>query len=615
MRLRITSTVCLVLAGGLILGCGSRGSGTARPQVLARLGGPAAHVEPPGLAVRELLLGAKSRQAVEGALPFEVTTERPIERLLFSVGVRGGAARASFSIEAAVGERWRSIHRETLRRGAPTWYDRIVDLRQLGAPVRRFRFEASAGETIRKQGVEPVWGSVTFLGRPEPGSPAAARPNVVILLLDTLGAEYLTRFGGLPDATPNLDAFLDASFEFRRAYAQYGMTLVSSASLLTGLYPKNHGVFPDGGVWSFPSLVEQLADDGYLTVAFTEGGWVSSQLGFQRGFDWYDNGPPLSVLMGDAPRIFGQGASWLERFGASSRFVLLLHTYEVHGPYIPREASSRRIVEEVTPGDASIPSREFQLLAGKRHNTGRKVLPKRMLDKLRGLYIAKIHELDGVIADFFSRLAELGLEEDTLVVLAADHGELFGEDGRIGHASSLNNLVLHVPLGFRWPARFDAGASDTPVQLVDVMPTILELLGIAGPAGLDGRSLAPAILGRASDLARRPAFTELRSTRTECIRLGLPQGCRLDRYVVQTERFKLISSGVPTREVLYDLEHDPRETRDASAEQPEALARHRALLEAYRSASGAPSTPAREVLPAPLDEAARRKLEALGYLQ
>ena len=91
--------------------------------------------------------------------------------------------------------------------------------------------------------------------------------------------------------------------------------------------------------------------------------------------------------------------------------------------------------------------------------------------------------------------------------------------------------------------------------------------------------------------------------------------CQLDRYAVQTGRFKLISSKVPAREVLYDLERDPRETRDVSAEHPEALARHRELLEAYRSAGGVPSTPAREAVPAPLDEATRRKLEALGYLQ
>ena len=103
-----------------------------------------------------------------------------------------------------------------------------------------------------------------------------------------------------------------------------------------------------------------------------------------------------------------------------------------------------------------------------------------------------------------------------------------------------HDRVLHVPLAFRWPGDLVRGESFAPVQLVDVMPTILDLAGIGAPADLDGRSLAATLRGGSAP--QRPAYSEQRSARGECLQLALPQHCRLDRFAVQTERWKLVTS-------------------------------------------------------------------------
>jgi arylsulfatase A-like enzyme len=605
------SALARLAAALLALGCAC-----ARPEptleVRGRLAGEPARPTAPPLQATKRHLDTASRDALPAAEAFVVELAPGDAELAFSTGVASSAScrvPVLFRIEADAGRGWEPLFQATHAAAVRRWQDhRAGPL----ASVKRLRFSSSVrwpdparAQTCAPQ-VEPLWGSVLLLG-----AQRDPRPNIVLISLDTLGAAYLGAFEGPPGVSPTLDAFLDSGFSFRRAFAQYGVTRTSHASLFTALYPPGHGAYPYDAVLPLPSLVAQLARDGYRTAAVTEGGFVSGALGFHRGFDAYDDGTADALdpaASSDVDETLRRARAWLRGAGTRSRFFLFLHTYEVHVPYLPRDAPAQELARRLGAGDAAGlgPQRQPRLIIG--HNDGSLTLEPQTREVLRALHLGEIQYLDRAIGRFLAELERMGLADDTLVVLTADHGEQFGEHGKMGHGESLHNRVLHVPLALRWPGHIRPGASDTVVQLVDVMPTILDLAGSEIPPGLDGRSLLPALEGRT--LEPRPAFAELREARGECRRLGRPDRCRLERYAVQTGRFKLVRSGEPPRDVLYDLEGDPLETHDASAQHPEALARHRALLAGYLR-----DAPKHEPRPFTLDAELRERLRRLGYIE
>jgi arylsulfatase A-like enzyme len=358
------------------------------------------------------------------------------------------------------------------------------------------------------------------------------------------------------------------------------------------------------------SLVEALAADGYRTVAFTEGGYVSSAFGFARGFDAYDNGTLglAGTGEGGAAQTFEHAGAWLEQHPRDRAFVFA-HTYEVHAPYLPRDDAARAVAARTTPHDARLFSADeqsrqalVQMRAG---------LPDKDFARLAALYLAEIHTLDAEVGRFLARLAALGREDDTLVVLTADHGEQFGEWGRMAHGQSLHNKVLHVPLALRWPGRIRPVVVETPVQLVDLMPTLFELAGIPLPASLDGKSLLPLLQGEAS--SDRPVFSEQGNDDVECVREGAATCPPLDRIAVQSGRFKLVTSDVPAWTRLYDLESDPNEEQEVSARFPDETQRLSALIDAYRSRAAATTDP-KSTQTQDVDADTLERLRELGYV-
>jgi len=218
--------------------------------------------------------------------------------------------------------------------------------------------------------------------------------------------------------------------------------------------------------------------------------------------------------------------------------------------------------------------------------------------------------VDRIVPAFVHNVKALAGGRDTLVIVTADHGEEFGEHGKVEHGETLYNTALHVPLAFYWPGHVAAGESSSVVELVDVVPTILDLLGLQESERLDGRSLTPALLRR-GELPSRPAYAELRSAWGVCRENGLPEDCRVDRYAVQTDEFKYVRSKVPKFERLYDLRADPSEEHDVAGKFPDELRRDRILIDAYVEQAAATSTPAPTAV---MDNATRERLRALGYL-
>ena len=436
-------------------------------------------------------------------------------------------------------------------------------------------------------------------------------PNVILLSLDSLGARYLSANGYAAQTSPRLDALIADSFSFDRAYAQYPATLVSHGSLFTARYPRHHGRYLATSA-PLVTLVQEIAHAGYWTAAFTENAWVSSAFGFARDFDRYADGVERGAVavLGDAPGTFAHAGDWLAEHGKSERFFLFVHTYEVHSPYLPRARESRALADALTPGDTRSFEPRAMNLALIAHNQEREAMSDRDLRRYEALHAGEIRDLDDSLGEFLDRLGQLGLLDDVLLVVTSDHGEQFGQHGRVEHGESLHERVLHVPLLFRWPGHIAPGRSRLLAQSIDVMPTVLDLLGLALPGGIDGRSLAPVLRGEVAALEERPAFAELQSDSSTCRDWVGPGPCRLGRYAVRGERYKYLSSELPRYERLYDVEADPDERTDLAAAHPDELARHRALLVDYLESAPAD----RPQTASEIEDATLERLRALGYL-
>jgi arylsulfatase A-like enzyme len=597
--LRLAAVLAVVVAAG----CARE---PERDVVLARVGVAArAATTRPELAAAPRRFGTQSRNALPpGARDFEVDLPAQATRLAFSIAIaRAAGAPVAFAVSerAAPDAAWQPL--TTVEASEAAWRDHEIALPPGGA-ARSLRFTAQdeAG------GREALWGSILLLGA---GEPPVARPDILLVSLDTLGASYVGAFSGRKDVSPHLDAFLAESASFRRAYAQYGNTLVSHASLFSALYPRHLGLQREKMPRLPSSLVEALAADGYRTVAFTEGGYVSAAFGFARGFDAYDNGTRELAGQGEsgASETFEHAAAWLEAHPRDRAFVFA-HSYEVHSPYLPRDDAALAVAARTTPGDARVFSPEEQTRQSLLQARGG--LPQADVARLAALYLAEVHTVDAAVGRLLARLTALGRAKSTLVVITADHGEQFGEWGRMGHGQSLHNRVLHVPLAMRWPGVIRPVAIDAPVQLVDLMPTVFALAGIPAPASLDGRSLLPVLDGKGAG-ADLPAFSEQGRDDVECVQAGGAQCPDLDRVAVQSGRFKLVTSDLPAWTRLYDLESDPSEEHEVSAQFPDETQRLSALVERYRGKAGATADP-ESAGAADVDADTLERLRELGYL-
>jgi arylsulfatase A-like enzyme/Flp pilus assembly protein TadD len=392
--------------------------------------------------------------------------------------------------------------------------------------------------------------------------------NVLLVTLDTTRPDRLGCYGYADGGTPAIDEFARQGVRFENAKTHVPITLPAHASLFTGTIPVTHGahnhfdVLADEGN---ETIAEILAAHGYATAGFVAAFVLDHGLGISQGFDHYgDNlgresevGPPrLERRAGD---VVDEALAWLAEH-PDERFFAFVHLYDPHLPYSPPAPYDRRY--EGRPYDGEIAYMDSQF---------------------------------GRLTAF---LDDSGLARNTLVVVVGDHGESLGEHGIEGHASFIYETVTRVPLMMRCPGLLPSRRSvPEQVRLVDVLPTVLDVLGLEPPAALDGTSLLPyvEVRGTTPDL---PAYIEsynLNSTFGWSPLLGVEDG-----------RWKYIRT--PERE-LYDLRRDPSERDNVCASHPDVASELDQLLE---SLLGAEELGAREV--SVVDEATREKLASLGYI-
>jgi arylsulfatase A-like enzyme/Tfp pilus assembly protein PilF len=400
------------------------------------------------------------------------------------------------------------------------------------------------------------------------GGEQRTRPNVLLITIDTVRADHLGAYGNLRAQTPNLDSLAASGLRFDQAVSAVPLTLPSHATILSGLLPPHHGL-RDNGAGKFPANRETLAtrfsSSGYRTGAFIGSFVLDHRFGLNRGFDTYDDEvdrDPASPAALEAERpgvaVVGRALEWLAKEDGRP-FFAWVHLYDAHAPYNPPEPFASRFRDN--------------------------------------LYDGEIASVDFQIGRLLSWLREKGSFDNTLVVVAADHGEALGEHGELTHGFLLYQATIRVPLLMRWPGSLPAGRTiSTPVSLADLAPTVCGLAQSAlSPAGgVDGRDLSETIR-KGGEPAAADLYSESEYPRV----FGWSGTSALRR-----KNLKYILA--PQSE-LYDLSRDPHESANL-LEKGAARSDLSARIAEFRRGERKSETAA------PLNSEAAAKLASLGYI-
>ena len=365
-------------------------------------------------------------------------------------------------------------------------------------------------------------------------APPAARPNVLLISIDTLRADRLGAYGARAIETPALDALAQGGIRFENAFTPVPLTLPAHWTLHTGVEPWHHGVVDNGMSARTPpaTLAERLSAIGYDSAAFVAAFVLHRSFGLDRGFDHYDDGPATDAALDQvvhatapADERVGRALRWLQdgRQRPARPFFLWLHLFDPHAPYQPPKDFRARYAGRPYDGEVAF--------------------------------------VDSQIARLMAGLERLGVAESTLIVLTSDHGESLGEHGEQTHGVLLYEATLRVPLIVRLPAGQNAGEVRTEAAtLADVVPTLLACVGLPSGPEIDGRDLFGKKTG---DVRRLGAISEYPRRRLGWASL----------VAVREGPFKFIAAPRPE---LYRLTDDPGEQKnlfDTERRQAVALAR------------------------------------------
>ena len=346
--------------------------------------------------------------------------------------------------------------------------------------------------------------------------------------------------------TPHLDAFRRDAILFERAYAHAPLTLPSHASLMTGLLPPQHGVRNNIGYTldGHPTLASLLSENGYASGAAVSSYVLRQATGIGRGFEFYEDqilqrgGESVGGIQRKGGETVAKAVGWLNEVRDKPEF-LFVHLFEPHTPY-------------------------------------------------ENSYDDEIRTVDAILGAFFQQLRQIKLYDEALIVILSDHGEGLGDHGEDEHGIFLYREAIQVPLLIKLPRLERSGTTVAhPVQLIDVMPTILAAAGVKPPDGLPGRSLV-------ADTKARTVYSETFYPRIHLGWSDLQSVIDGDRHFIEAPRPE-----------LYDLARDPGEKANLAEEDRRALF---ALREEARKARGTFTTPEK------IDPEEAAKLAALGYL-
>jgi arylsulfatase A-like enzyme len=423
------------------------------------------------------------------------------------------------------------------------------------------------------------------------GGPA----NVLLVTVDTLRADHLGAYGYALPTSPAMDALAAEGVRFTEAYTPVPTTAPALASMLTGVYLDEHGVRENSAELPerLATLGEAFAAAGYDTAGFFGNGAI--RYGFGQGLRVWEPFAP-TFFFTDAAGVT-RAIAWLE--SARSPWFLWIHFMDPHGPY--SSSPSARSASFRYPRD---PALDVELPAGRANSVHRMIPQYQVLGPLRrvGDYVRRY---DGEIAGTDEQIRRLrdalearGTLDDTLIVLTADHGESLGEDGYyFQHGIVLNDASLRVPLVLRHPALPPGTRVEAPASLLDVMPTVLSLVGLPAPASGHGRDLTPVVFGAPAEPRTLVAYTVSGATQVAVRRDGWKLVGRVRRDDEAPPPRRLLRAAAGREEDV-----DPSAHAAVAAELERELGVH-----ANRGNPFALAKPS-------VDPEDRRRLRALGYL-
>ena len=439
--------------------------------------------------------------------------------------------------------------------------------------------------------------------------------NIVLIVMDTVRVDHLSAYGYPQATSPYLEELAREGTRYERAWSTSSWTLPAHASMFTGLLPAQHGATQSHlrlrG--DHAMLAEQLAEAGYQCAGFSNNPWVSDKTGLDAGFEhygelWRKKVRPETFLADPSSVAVER---WLEGERDPDRpFFLFVNLMEAHGPYEPdwRYAwpSVGGPLETARARSAYGAVQEEGFVRS--WYVGAEPVDREALDAARALYDAEIRQVDAAVGRIVAAVDRVADPSTTTLLVVSDHGEGFGEHGHVGHAFSIYDTLLRVPVFARGPG-YEAGAvDDRVVQLTDLFPTLMAVAGLApgeGP-GRDLRSYSdePRVLAASYAYPEQVLGT---------FPLAARRGERLAPHrrsfqVGMDGRYKLIidSNGV---EEIYDLEADPGETTPLDHADPALLERLRAVARAGAVQEGG----AGELWE--LDEETLEALRELGYVE
>jgi arylsulfatase A-like enzyme len=420
----------------------------------------------------------------------------------------------------------------------------------------------------------------------------------VLITLDTTRADHLGCYGYARPTSPNIDLLAAESLVYEQAIAPSTWTLPSHASLFTGKFVASHGArkvadgplilsIPDYGpnalneyrartiAQNEHTLAGLLKSAGYHTAGVVAGPWLKRVFGLGKGFDFYDD-DHITTLNGRlAADVTDKGMQWLRRPSQQPRF-LFLNYFDAHIPYQPPPEFTRKFVL-----DGPLPVKPS--------------LESRALERWIALYDAEILYMDFHLGRLFDGLKRLGLYDEALIIVTADHGELLGENGEFGHGEQPYQGVAHIPLIIKSPeGSYGIGREAARVQLLDVFPLVLQAAGVDVPQGIQG-TVPPEV--------SHPIIIESQTIPT--INTGG------DWLAIIEEDWKYIwnSEG---RHMLFNLRDDPTEQQNLFVTYPERARALGDLLHAYVGNLPEPGPAAASQV---VDRATQATLKSLGYVE
>jgi arylsulfatase A-like enzyme len=420
---------------------------------------------------------------------------------------------------------------------------------------------------------------------------ALGQPDLVLIVVDTLRADWTTPYGFEKDTTPELASWAERGVLFEKALAQSSWTKISMASMLTSLWPRSHAIreAEDGLADGANTLAEVLQAHGYQTFGVQTNGWLHQSFGFHQGFDRYlfPSGGTGRVMAHEKPslwthadRVVEEAEHLIATRDPDRPMFLYVHLMDVHEFAAPPE---------------------FQIFGS----------------GSEGMYQSAVLWTDDAVRRIREALDDAETLDRSIVVLTSDHGETFGEHGVHGHARNVLTPVIHVPLIFRFPFSVEALRVPSQVRSLDIAPTVLDLAGLPTPEKFEGTSLVP-LMTTKSTAEDRPNYAALGVTlfQDASVQAAINDGAwtyARNAPAMESDPEAYVSRAVaPGEEFLFDRSVDPGEKVNLVDLEKRRAAEIEAILDRHLAES-----PLAEVKDEDLriDPGIADRLRAMGYLR